>query len=56
MKDFFKNIALDVLSSTPKYLQLAQSIIKAIAMGKIKNDDILPSINEMSFEFDIWIR
>src|SRR5690606_27856967 len=53
MKDFFKYIELDVLSSTPKYLQLAQSIIKAIATSKIKKDDVLPSINEMSFELDI---
>ncbi len=53
MKDFFKYIELDVLSSTPKYLQLTQSIIKAIATSKIKKDDVLPSINEMSFELDI---
>ncbi|WP_346236942.1 substrate-binding domain-containing protein [Niabella insulamsoli] len=53
MKDFFKNIELDELSSTPKYLQLAQSVIKAIALGKVKHDDVMPSINEMSFEFDI---
>ncbi len=53
MKDFFKNIVLDDLSATPKYLQLVQSVIKAISIGKIKNDDVLPSINEMSFEFDI---
>lgn len=53
MKDFFNNIELDELSSTPKYLQLAQSVIKAIALGKIKHDEVMPSINEMSFEFDI---
>ena len=53
MKDFFKNIELDELSSAPKYLQLAQSVIKAIALGKIRHDDVMPSINEMSFEFDI---
>lgn len=53
MKDFFKNIELDELSSTPKYLQLAQSVIKAIARGKIRHDEVMPSINEMSFEFDI---
>ncbi|MFT4152215.1 GntR family transcriptional regulator [Parafilimonas sp.] len=53
MKDFFKNLELDVLSSTPKYLQLAQSLVKAISIGKIKHGDLVPSINEMSFEFDI---
>ncbi|GAB3021010.1 GntR family transcriptional regulator [Niabella terrae] len=53
MSTVFKYIEFDVLSSTPKYLQLAQSVIKAIASGKLKYDEILPSINEMSFEFDI---
>jgi len=53
MKDFLKSIELDVLSSTPKYMQLAQSVIRAIATGVIKQQDIMPSINEMSFEFDI---
>ncbi|MCH5599282.1 substrate-binding domain-containing protein [Niabella ginsengisoli] len=32
---------------------MAQSVIKAIALGKIEHDDVMPSINEMSFEFDI---
>lgn len=53
MRDFLKNIELDELSSTPKYLQLASSVIKAITSGKIKQGDVIPSINEMSFEFDI---
>ncbi|MBZ4187927.1 GntR family transcriptional regulator [Niabella beijingensis] len=49
----FKYIELDVLSATPKYQQLAQSIINAIADGSIRKDDILPSINELSYEFEI---
>lgn len=52
-EDFFKYIHIDYLSATPKYLQLANSVIKAINDGKVEKDDILPSINEVSFEFEI---
>jgi DNA-binding transcriptional regulator YhcF (GntR family) len=43
-------IHIDEFSSTPKYRQLANSIIEGIQSGKIKQGDILPSINELSFE------
>ena len=46
-------LSIDYFSGTPKYLQLANSIIKAISEGKIRKDQILPSINQLSFEFDI---
>ncbi|MFT3933046.1 MAG: GntR family transcriptional regulator [Chitinophagaceae bacterium] len=49
----FQHLFIDYYSATPKYLQLANSIIKAIADGKIAKDEILPSINELSFEFEI---
>lgn len=52
-KPIFSHLSIDYFSATPKYLQLADSIIKAISEGKIKKDEILPSINELSFEFDI---
>lgn len=52
-KPIFNHLSIDYYSATPKYLQLANSIIKAIGDGKIKKDEILPSINELSFEFDI---
>ncbi|WP_395786073.1 GntR family transcriptional regulator [Aquirufa sp.] len=45
-----KLINIDVFSSTPKYRQLANSIIKGIQSGQIKQGDVLPSINELSFE------
>jgi DNA-binding transcriptional regulator YhcF (GntR family) len=48
-----KHLAIDFYSATPKYIQLANSIIKAIADGKLKKDELLPSINELSFEFEI---
>ncbi len=49
----FECIFIDYYSSTPKYLQLANSIIKCIADGKICKNDILPSINELSYNFEI---
>src|SRR5258705_11438812 len=49
----FKHLFIDYYSATPKYMQLASGIIKAITEGVIKENDILPSINELSFEFEI---
>jgi DNA-binding transcriptional regulator YhcF (GntR family) len=49
----FEYINIDYLSATPKYMQLANSVIKAIHEEKIGKDDLLPSINELSFEFEI---
>src|SRR5204863_4774360 len=49
----FQHLFIDYYSATPKYLQLANSIVKAITDGKIKKDETLPSINELSFEFEI---
>lgn len=46
-------IHLDDHSATPKYQQLANSIIQALHRGELKKDDVLPSINELSFEFEI---
>src|SRR5829696_1281418 len=50
---FFKLIYFDEFSATPKYQQLANSIVKAIEDGKLQVDDMLPSINELSFQFEI---
>ena len=52
-KSVFQHLFIDYYSATPKYLQLANSIIKAIGDGKIKKEELLPSINELSFEFEI---
>src|SRR5476649_892429 len=49
----FQHLFIDYYSATPKYLQLANSIITAIGDGKIQKDEMLPSINELSFEFEI---
>lgn len=49
----FKHLLIDYFSATPKYLQLANCITKAISDGILKENDVLPSINELSFEFEI---
>ncbi|MBD0285391.1 MAG: GntR family transcriptional regulator [Flavisolibacter sp.] len=50
---FYRLIHIDEYSATPKYQQLVNSIIKAIATEKLHLDDLLPSINELSFQFEI---
>ena len=53
LSPIFKYIDIDVYSATPKYLQLSNCIVKAIVDGILKENDVLPSINELSFEFEI---
>ena len=53
LKKFYKYIDLNYYSATPKYLQLANAITKAIDEGKLTKGDMLPSINELSYEFEI---
>ena len=48
-----KLIFFDEFSVTPKYQQLANCILKAIEESKLQTNDLLPSINELSFQFDI---
>ena len=52
-ENIFDWIRVDEFAATPKYLQLTNSILKAIEMGKIRKNDLMPSINELSFELDI---
>ncbi|MDA3615864.1 GntR family transcriptional regulator [Polluticaenibacter yanchengensis] len=49
----YQYLNIDFHSANPKYMQLANCIKNAIAEGAIKKDEILPSINELSFEFEI---
>lgn len=49
----FDHIRIDEYSATPKYLQLTNSILIAIEAGKISKNDMLPSINELSYELEI---
>jgi len=46
-------IQIDGYSITPKYLQLTNSILKAVETGKIAKDYLLPSINELSYQLDL---
>lgn len=48
-----KAILVDEHSVTPKYLQIVNSVIRAIEDGAIKAGDNMPSINELSFELDV---
>ena len=49
----FELISVNDYSSTPKYLQLYNSILDGIESGSIKKGDLLPSINELSFQLEI---
>lgn len=50
---FFDHIRIDEFSITPKYIQLANSVLSAIETGKIGNNDQLPSINEISYVLEV---
>ncbi len=50
---FLQYIYIDYYSSTPKYLQLANSIIRSVRDGKLTKNDTLPSINELNYNFEI---
>jgi DNA-binding transcriptional regulator YhcF (GntR family) len=53
LNDFFSYIQVDGYSAIPKYLQLTHSVLSAIELGKLKKNDTLPSINELSYELEI---
>lgn len=46
-------IKVDEFSSTPKYQQIVNSVIREIENGHIHVGDNIPSINELSIELDI---
>jgi len=50
---FLEYIYIDYYSSTPKYLQLANSIVQSVREGKLTKNDTLPSINELNYNFEI---
>ena len=49
----FNVVNIDAFSSTPKHLQLVQGFIKAIETGFIKENEVVPSLNELRDEFEI---
>ena len=52
-ENLYNLISLDEYSATPKYLQVVNSIVKAIEDGKISKGYLMPSSNDLSYELDI---
>ncbi len=46
-------IRIDEFSATPKYQQVINAVLKGIEHGRLKQHDILPSINDLSYELDV---
>lgn len=47
------SLRIDELSATPKYQQLVNAVLNAIKQNIFKKGDLMPSINELSFEYEI---
>ena len=52
-ENIYRHILIDEESVTPKYLQIVNSVLKAVQQGHIGKDYVLPSINDLSFELNI---
>ena len=52
-ENMYSLITIDEYAVTPKYMQLTNSIVKAIEKGMLEKNYLLPSINDLSFELDI---
>ncbi len=52
-ENIYNLIRLDEQSVTPKYHQLANTILQAVEKGQLEYNDNLPSINDLSYELDI---
>lgn len=50
---FLDFVKIDELSVTPKYVQLANCVLSAIEVGNLRINEMLPSINELSYALDI---
>ena len=46
-------IQIDEFSATPKYQQIIHAVLKGIEHGRLKQQDVLPSINDLSYELDV---
>ena len=53
MKNYLKILSIDEYSITPKYLQLVNSVLLGIEKGLIVKDDMLPSINDLSYALEV---
>ena len=52
-ENIYRLISIDEYAVTPKYIQLSNSIVKAVEAGNLKKGYLLPTINDLSFELDI---
>ena len=52
-QSIFDHINVDGFSSTPKYIQLANSIQEAVISGKISRNIVLPSLHELTYHLEI---
>lgn len=52
-ENIYCHINIDNHSLIPKYLQVTNSILKGIELGKFSKNYFLPSINNLSYELDI---
>lgn len=50
---FIQFIKIDELSATPKYIQLVNAILELIGKGVLSYEEMLPSINEVSYMLEI---
>ncbi|MBK0378729.1 GntR family transcriptional regulator [Mucilaginibacter segetis] len=53
MRNFLKILKIDEYSITPYYAQLYNSILRGIEENEIDQNDVLPSINDLSIALDI---
>lgn len=53
MEVMIEHIKINAYSTTPKYMQLDNSIIGAIKSGSLAKNDMLPSINDLCVSLDI---
>ncbi len=52
-ENIYRFLKIDEQSITPKYLQLANSVLHAVEINAISKDYLLPSINDLSYELDV---
>jgi DNA-binding transcriptional regulator YhcF (GntR family) len=52
-ENIYRFLKIDEQSITPKYLQIANSVLHAVEMNAITKDYLLPSINDLSYELEI---
>jgi DNA-binding transcriptional regulator YhcF (GntR family) len=46
-------IRIDEFSVTPKYQQIINALLKGIEHGRLRQQDVLPSINDLSYELNV---